>query len=101
MKKTLMLFVAVLSLGLLSGCQQWMARTWGGDTTINVPAGEQLVTITWKETSLWVLTYNPQTKTCFFRENSAAGQFEGTVTVPNCIPVQPLAAAPLPTAAVQ
>ena len=92
MKKTLMLFVAVLSLGLLSGCQQWLARTWGGNTAITVPAGEQLVTITWKETSLWVLTYNPMTKTCFFRENSAAGKFEGTVTVPNCTPVQPFAA---------
>jgi hypothetical protein len=94
MKKTLTILVAVLSLGLLSGCSQWFARAWGGSTTVNIPAGEQLVTMTWKQTSLWVLTYNPVTRECKFSENSAAGVFEGTVHVPNCVPLQMTAASP-------
>jgi len=92
MKKTLTsLVLAAMALSFaLSGCGQWAARTFGGSTTYNLAPGEQLITITWKESSLWILTYNPATKECKFQENSTGGALEGTVHIPNCTPYQPV-----------
>ena len=89
MKKSLTsLLLSAVALVSLAGCDQWAARTFGGSTTYELPPGEQLITITWKESSLWVLTYNPATKECKFRESSTGGTLEGTVRIPNCTPLQ-------------
>lgn len=84
----LILSVVTLVSCTLTGCGQWAARTFGGSTTYNLAPGEQLITITWKESSLWVLTYNPATKECKFQENSTGGALEGAVHIPNCTPLQ-------------
>ena len=73
------LLCAVLSLGLLTGCDQGVARSLGGDMTL------ELEMITWKDDSLWYLTRpmqdgeEPETHT--FQQSSEFGVFEGTVTI--------------------
>lgn len=73
------LLCAILSLGLLTGCDQGVARSFGGDMTL------ELEMITWKDDSLWYLTRpmqdgeEPETHT--FQQSSEFGVFEGTVTI--------------------
>lgn len=82
------LFIALVALMIafaLSGCGQFTAKNFGGDYTINLPAGEKLVNITWKESELWYLT-KPMTEddvaeTYKFQEDSTFGVLEGTVTI--------------------
>ena len=46
----------ILSTVTLSGCEQTVAKNYGGDMTIDLSPGEKLETITWKDDSLWYLT---------------------------------------------
>lgn len=86
MKKKLLL-VSMLSILILTlvGCSQWTARNFGGDYNVELPHGEKLVNVTWKEDSLWYLTepmtegYVPQEYK--FQADSVFGIFEGTVTI--------------------
>lgn len=50
------LLCAILSLGLLTGCDQGVARSLGGDMTLESEPGQKLEMITWKDDSLWYLT---------------------------------------------
>ena len=79
-------FAAVAVVGL-SGCDQYFTRTFGGETKLSIPAGTQLVTVTWKGTDLWYLYYEPATNRCVFKESSTVGVLEGSVVIPNCDPV--------------
>lgn len=79
--------LAILALAL-TGCDQYLARSYGGTATTRIPAGAQLVTVTWKGAELWVLYYDPKTKECVFAEDSALNVLEGTVKIPDCNPVQ-------------
>ena len=55
MKKILILFVAMITLASCS--DQERAKYYGGNTTIDLPKGEKLVTVTWKdEADIWYLT---------------------------------------------
>ena len=49
------LLCIILSLGLLTGCDQGVARSLGGDMTLELEPGQKLEMITWKEDSLWYL----------------------------------------------
>ena len=79
------LLCIILSLGLLTGCDQGVARSLGGDMTLELEPGQKLEMITWKEDSLWYLTRpmrddeEPETHT--FQQSSEFGVFEGTVTI--------------------
>lgn len=88
MKKSIAILISILSLSILSGCNQALTRSFGGKATVHIPGDEQMLSITWKESSLWILTYKPSTKECLFRENSAAGVLEGVVQIPDCTPLQ-------------
>lgn len=87
MKKKLGLLLSGLLLTLsLFGCSQIGAKNFGGDYTVELPEGEKLVNVTWKDGSgLWYLTepmedgYEPQTYK--FQEDSKFGILEGTVTI--------------------
>ena len=74
----------LMTVAMTTSCSNWMSRKFGGSTTINLPAGQKLIEVTWKENSLWYLTepmdsdYVPKTKT--FKEDSNVGVLEGTVT---------------------
>lgn len=69
---------------LLIGCtENQRARQFGGDMTVNLDKGERLVTATWKETSLWLLTKQDTTKPSVYRfkENSGYDYWNGVVTI--------------------
>ena len=82
MKKIILLAAIV---AMLTGCDQYLARNFGGNSTIELDKGQRLVEITWKESNIWILTepmdsdYIPKTKT--FYESSLLGQMEGKVTI--------------------
>lgn len=80
---TLALFLAAIG---LAGCDQMLARSWGGTVIVKQPADTQLVTMTWKGDSLWLLYYQPSTKRCIFEEDSSIGALEGKVIIENCNP---------------
>lgn len=77
--------ILLVSIILLAGCNQMMAKNFGGDYTLELPKGEKLVNITWKKNDLWYLTvpmeddYEPQTYK--FQADTVLGVFEGTVTI--------------------
>ena len=81
------IFISIVLIGtlLLTGCDQLVAKNFGGDYTLELPQGEKLVNVTWKEDSLWYLTepmdndYEPQTYK--FQADTVFGVFEGTVTL--------------------
>lgn len=85
MKKIFILIATMfLATTILSGCNS-ISRNFGGSTTINLPKGEKLVNVTWKEDSIWYLT-KPMTsgdvaETYKFHEDSNFGVMEGTVIV--------------------
>ena len=84
MKKILGIILILVICLSLSGCQG-MARDFGGEVTINLPANQKLELITWKEDSLWYLTRpmreGEEAETHVYKQSSEWGVFEGTVTV--------------------
>jgi len=89
MKKIHALLVMVIMIFALVGCpgcpDNFMAREFGGDITVNLPKERKLVNATWKETDLWLLTRpmraDEQAETWKFSEDSTFGVMEGTVTI--------------------
>ena len=81
MKKLLLILGFVLC--ICSCTQQSRARKFGGEMTIYLPVGQELMEATWKEDNLFYLTrpmspdYVPVTKT--FKESSSLGVLESTV----------------------
>ena len=75
----------ILSTVTLSGCEQTVAKNYGGDMTIDLLPGEKLETITWKDDSLWYLTRpmreGETAETHVFKQSTVMGVFEGTVTI--------------------
>lgn len=69
----------------LSGCDQYQARKFGGEYTVNLPENKKLVEITWKDNSLWYATRDmrkdEKAETYTFQEDSVGDVMEGTVTI--------------------
>lgn len=88
MKKVFKIIALVMVAATLVLCLcscQGAARNYGGTMTLELPANEKLVLITWKDDSLWYLT-KPMTETDVaetytFQQSSEWGVFEGTVFV--------------------
>ncbi len=64
---------------------QKRAFIFGGSATVDLPKGEKLVNITWKDSSLWYLT-RPMKPTdtvenYSFQESSSLGVMQGKVTI--------------------
>jgi hypothetical protein len=82
MKKLLIL---IISFWFVSCSGNEMARKYGGSETIELPVGEKLVNITWKEEHLWILTTDMKptdsAQVYNFKEKSSWGVVEGTVTI--------------------
>ena len=82
MKKIILLIITI-SICLCSCTKQIRTHTYGGDMTINLPAGQELMSATWEDNNLFYLTrpmspdYVPVTKV--FTENSSFGIIESTV----------------------
>jgi len=76
-------FLIMMSLICLTSCEQQLAKSLGGTTTIKLQPGEKLLECTWKGDEIWYLVepmdsnYIPKTKE--FKENSVMGVIEGKV----------------------
>lgn len=69
---------------LLVGCNEnQRAKSLGGTAKKELPAGRKLVTVTWKEANLWVLTRpmneDEKPEEYEFQEESSWGLIEGKV----------------------
>lgn len=85
-KKSIMILAVVMMLGVsLTGCEQGMTKSFGGDMTIELEPGLKLETIDWEDDSLWYLTRpmreNEEPETYVLNQSSGFGVFEGTVTI--------------------
>lgn len=76
--------IVIVSMYILGSCtEQQRAKSWGGTMKVELPKGQKLVHVTWKESELWYLTepmeegYVPKTKT--FQEDSKFGVIEGKI----------------------
>jgi hypothetical protein len=76
-----LLTVFILSTMLLGCTGNEMARRYGGTEEVQLKPNEKLVNITWKESSLWILTEDTTTHIKYFREKSALGITEGEVII--------------------
>ena len=81
MKKFILLIIMMVC---LTGCHN-TTRSFGGSMTVELPKGQKLEEITWKDADLWYLT-RPMTEDDIaevhtFQESSEFGVFEGTVTI--------------------
>ena len=82
MKKIIILLLTI-PICLCSCNEQIRTRVYGGEMTINLPAGQELMMVTWKDNDLFYLTrpmspdYVPVTKV--FHESSSYGVIESTV----------------------
>ena len=82
MKKIIILLITI-SICLCSCNEQIRTRVYGGEMTINLPAGQELMMVTWKDNDLFYLTrpmasdYVPVTKV--FQERSPLGVIRTTV----------------------
>ena len=76
-------FIILFSCGIFIGCENSVAKYWGGTMTVDLPKGVKLINVTWKDTELWYFTREmksedlPETYT--FQEKSPTGLLEGTV----------------------
>ena len=84
MKKIISILIIIVALFSFSSCtEQMMTREWGGEMTIELPKGQELMMATWKDDDLFYLTrpmsddYIPVKKT--FKESSSFGIMESTV----------------------
>lgn len=55
------------------------ARRWGGTEQVQLQKNEVLLSVTWKENNMWVLTRDTLTNVNHFREHSSYGVIEGEV----------------------
>lgn len=81
MKKFIAIIIGII---IFSSCtEQIRTRQLGGEMTVNLPPGQELMMVTWKDAELFYLTrpmsddYVPVKKT--FQESSSWGIMESTV----------------------
>ena len=83
MKKVILSLI--LGTMVVSCSENSRVKNWGGEGTINLPKGQKLVNVTWKETEVWYLTRtmdsNDVAETYQFQEESSWGVMEGTYTI--------------------
>ena len=83
MKKLILLLS--ISLSLFSCTENSRVKNFGGEGTFNLPKGQKLVNVTWKETQLWYLTRpmhsNETAETYQFQEESSWGVIQGTFII--------------------
>lgn len=84
MKKVLLITLA-LALSINSCTDTSRAKNFGGTTVIDLPCGNKLFDVTWKEDNLWY-DYVPfekgdKPKTHTFKEESSYGLLQGKVII--------------------
>lgn len=83
MKRMTITLTAIAGLLAVACTQNQRAKNFGGTAKIDIPAGEKLVTATWKDDQLWYLTRKARggekAETLTLREHSSLGVLNGTV----------------------
>jgi len=83
MKKVLA--IALLAISLASCTENSRVKNFGGEGTLNLPKGQKLITVTWKDTQLWYLTRPMDStdvaETYTFHEESSFGVLQGTYNI--------------------
>ena len=83
MKKVLA--IALVAISLASCTENSRVKSFGGEGTLNLPKGQKLVNVTWKESELWYLTRPMDStdvpETYKFQEESSYGVMEGTYNI--------------------
>ena len=67
--------------------EQVFVKRFGGVMNIEMRDNEVHLGSTWKGDNLWIETYNPETRTCHFREFSKGNMLQGRVNIHNCKPL--------------
>jgi len=85
MKKIVLQLSVLTTLGLVSCTSNEMAKKFGGTITLNLPGGQKLINVTWKEEDIWYLT-KPMIPTDVveiytFKEQSNYGLQQGTIII--------------------
>lgn len=84
LKKIITISLLTITVMSLAGCNT-MTRQFGGTSTVELPKGQKLVNVTWKESDLWYLTKpmtdNDKAETYEFTEDSNLGMMEGKVII--------------------
>jgi hypothetical protein len=83
MKKIIVVIFGILML-MASGCTDNVrSKTFGGTWKQEIPKGQKVINVTWKNNGLWVLTRpmkdNETPEISVFKEYSNFGVMEGTV----------------------
>jgi len=80
------LLLVVLAFSCFRGCsEQSMAKNWGGETSVTLEPNQKLMEVTWKDSSLWILTKdmseNDSAESYRFYEKDTIGMMEGCVYI--------------------
>jgi hypothetical protein len=84
--KLIVLVIALIfTISLTSCTENQRAKQFGGNMTVNLPKGQKLINVTWKNDNAWYLT-RPMAPTDIaesysFNEESSFGIWEGTITL--------------------
>lgn len=78
--------VLLLTILLISSCtENSKAKNFGGEASLELPKGQKLVNVTWKDANLWYLTRpmlaTDSAETYTFHEQSSWGVWQGTYTI--------------------
>ena len=83
MKK--LLFVCLVMVSLVGCTDNQRARNYGGTAKEVLPAGQKLVTMTWRQDNMWILTRPMRegevAESYTFKESSSFGLIQGTVVI--------------------
>ena len=75
----------LLALSLAACTENQRVKSFGGEGTINLPAGRKLINITWKDSEIWYLTRKMKdtdsAETYQFQEESSWGTIEGMYNI--------------------
>ncbi len=81
MKKVILSAIAIIALST-SCTENARVKRFGGEGTINLPQGQKLINVTWKQDEIWYLTRkmrkDEKAETYKFQEESSWGVVEGT-----------------------
>lgn len=84
-KVLLIVFIITLVVATSSCTENSRAKNFGGKAQLELPQGQKLVVVTWKDDALWYLTRpmrpNETAETYTFQEKSSWGVWEGTYTI--------------------
>ena len=84
--KNVLLVLLVVILGISTSCtENQRAKRWGGTAGVTLEEGQKVVTVTWKDSDLWILTRDRKAgesvDTYTFFEESSWGVLEGSYII--------------------